>query len=102
MDSEDYRRDLIRHTAAYQEWKKNGSNNGHLSLMRHDELSTLTNTLEDRCGGFGDVLKKDFDNDKHEKQLLTEDEGYYIRCMGLATASTRRRSKVARTSARGK
>jgi len=60
-------------------------NDGHLSLMRHDELSTLKNALEDRCGGFGDVLKKAFDNGKHEKQLRTGDEGYYIRRVGLAT-----------------
>ena len=115
---DDYHRDLLRHAAALQEWKKNGGcgdpplppdeplprslmladattqaalvrwlagNDGHLSLMRHDELSTLKNSLEDRCGGFGDVLKKAFDNGKHEKQLRTADEGYYIRRVGLAT-----------------
>ncbi len=115
---DDYHRDLLRHAAALQEWKKNSGcgdpplppdeplprslmladattqaalvrwlagNDGHLSLMRHDELSTLKNALEDRCGGFGDVLKKAFDNGKHEKQLRTADEGYYIRRVGLAT-----------------
>jgi len=115
---DDYHRDLLRHAAALQDWKKNGGrddpplppdeplprslmladattqaalvrwlagNDGHLSLMRHDELSTLKNALEDRCGGFGDILKKAFDNGKHEKQLRTEDEGYYIRRVGLAT-----------------
>ena len=60
-------------------------NDGHLSLMRHDELSTLKNALDDRCGAFGDILKKAFDNGKHEKQLRTGDEGYYIRRVGLAT-----------------
>jgi len=60
-------------------------NDGHLSLMRHDELSTLKNALDDRCGAFGDILKKAFDNGKHEKQLRTDDEGYYIRRVGLAT-----------------
>ena len=115
---DDYHRDLLRHAAALQDWKKDGGrgnpplppdeplprslmladattqaalvrwlagNDGHLSLMRHDELSTLKNALEDRCGGFGDVLKKAFDNGKHEKQLRTADEGYYIRRVGLAT-----------------
>ena len=53
--------------------------------MRHDELSTLKNALDDRCGAFGDILKKAFDNSKHEKQLRTGDEGYYIRRVGLAT-----------------
>ena len=60
-------------------------NDGHPSLMRHDELSTLKNALDDRCGAFGDILKKAFDNGKHEKQLRTADEGYYIRRVGLAT-----------------
>ena len=60
-------------------------NDGHLSLMRHDELSTLKNALDNRCGAFGDILKKAFDNSKHEKQLRTGDEGYYIRRVGLAT-----------------
>jgi len=60
-------------------------NDGHPSLMRHDELSTLKNALDDRCGAFGDILKKAFDNGKHEKQLRTGDEGYYIRRVGLAT-----------------
>ena len=60
-------------------------NDGHLSLMRHDELSTLKNALDDRCGAFGDILKKAFDNSKHEKQLRTDNEGYYIRRVGLAT-----------------
>jgi len=60
-------------------------NDGHLSLMRHDELSTLKHALDNRCGAFGDILKKAFDNGKHEKQLRTADEGYYIRRVGLAT-----------------
>lgn len=115
---DDYRRELLRHTVALQEWKKNGGrgdpplppdeplprsllladattqaalvrwlagNDGHPSLMRHDELTTLVGALQSKYGNFGDILKKAFDNGKHEKQLRTDDEGYYIRRVGLAT-----------------
>lgn len=60
-------------------------NDGSLSLMRHDELTTLMNSLNDRDnGGFTDLIKKGFDNARHVKQLRTDDEGYYIRRVGLA------------------
>ena len=59
-------------------------NDGYITLLRHDELTTLKNAIEDRYGNFPDIVKKGFDNSKHEKQLRGDNEGYYIHHVGLA------------------
>ena len=59
-------------------------NDGYITLLRHDELTTLKNAMEDRYGNFPDIVKKGFDNSKHEKQLRSDNEGYYIEHVGLA------------------